>query len=258
MEPQELRHKVMVVDDEDSFRLVCCEILKATGRYETEGYATGEEAIAALQIRSYDAVVLDYVLPGASGLNVLQWMHEEKMDTPVILMTGAGSETVAVEAMKFGAYDYIPKHQFDKDHLPIVVQSVIERRAFKMEREMRQSLERDREKVQLTMKTMVDAVASLQQTVGNTLALISTTLDERQQDIEAIVPLERRSFVTQVCADLRHQFEVLSLASKALVNLSTFAMKRIQSTPGAIEYDADLRKTLEMLRTVSDSLDEEK
>jgi DNA-binding NarL/FixJ family response regulator len=251
------KHRILIVEDEESFRLVCREILRATGRYEVVTSATGEEGVAQLKSSVFDAIVLDYVLPGMSGLNVLQWMYEQKMETPVVVLTGAGTETIAVEAMKFGAYDYIPKQQFDRHHFPIVIQSIIERRAFKVEQALRLTLEMDRKKIQHTMNSMEDAVISLQQTVSNSLALISTTLEERRLELESLVSAEKKSDIIRICTDLKHQFGILALASKALSQLSTVAVKRVQNVIASADAERELRQVIHKLQEEQRSLDAE-
>jgi len=69
-------------------------------------------------------VLLDYKMPGTSGINVLQWMYGMKMDIPVILITGYGSEEIALEAWKWGAKDYFVKGKSDMSQLPELVLKV--------------------------------------------------------------------------------------------------------------------------------------
>lgn len=66
-------------------------------------------------------------------------MYEQKNETPVLMLTAAGTENIAVEAMKLGAYDYIKKDQLDLEHLPINLNGIYERYLFRKERENNQS-----------------------------------------------------------------------------------------------------------------------
>ena len=61
------------------------------------------------------------MMPGISGINLLQWMYGMKMNTPAILITGHGSEEIATEAWKWGAIDYFSKGQSDVTQLPSLV-----------------------------------------------------------------------------------------------------------------------------------------
>jgi FixJ family two-component response regulator len=63
-------------------------------------------------------------MPGTSGINVLQWMYGMKMDIPVIIITGYGSEEIALEAWKWGAKDYFVKGKSDMSQLPDLVLKV--------------------------------------------------------------------------------------------------------------------------------------
>ncbi len=115
--------RVLIVDDEPTYRLILSQTLKGCGHY-TEACDTGDAAIDLLKKNNYDVVLLDYKMPGTSGINVLQWMYGMKMDTPVIIITGYGSEEIALEAWKWGAKDYFVKGKSDMSQLPALVLKV--------------------------------------------------------------------------------------------------------------------------------------
>jgi DNA-binding NtrC family response regulator len=114
---------VLIVDDEPTYRIVLTQTLKGCG-HTTEACESGDDAISLLQKNKYDVVLLDYKMPGTSGINVLQWMYGMKMDVPVILITGYGSEEIALEAWKWGARDYFVKGKSDMSQLPELVLKV--------------------------------------------------------------------------------------------------------------------------------------
>ncbi|RPI05127.1 MAG: response regulator [Ignavibacteriae bacterium] len=114
---------VLIVDDEPTYRIVLTQTLKGCG-HTTEACESGDDAISLLQKNKYDVVLLDYKMPGTSGINVLQWMYGMKMDVPVILITGYGSEEIALEAWKWGARDYFVKGKSDMSQLPDLVLKV--------------------------------------------------------------------------------------------------------------------------------------
>jgi len=126
MTVQHLLH-VLVVDDENSVRLSIEMGLKMTNSFAVESCESGEDAVELLQKNTFDVIILDNRMPGMSGIDVLQWMHEQKVIIPVIMITAAGSEEVAVEALKHGVFDYIRKDQISKDRLAIAIKSVNER-----------------------------------------------------------------------------------------------------------------------------------
>jgi len=101
--------RVLIVDDEDATRWVLSEKLAAAG-FVTEDAANGALAIRAFHERQrFDAVLLDYRLPDADGLDLLRRMKHLSPTTSVVVMTAYSSVEVAVRAMKLGAADYTTK-----------------------------------------------------------------------------------------------------------------------------------------------------
>jgi DNA-binding NtrC family response regulator len=135
--------RILVVEDEAAIRLALSGLLRREG-YEVALADSGEQALAIFADEPADLVLTDLALGrGASGLDVLRAVKARRPETAVVMITAHGSEKIAVEAMKAGAEDYVPK-PFDNDEIRVVVQRALERR--RMEREHRMLLERvDRE-----------------------------------------------------------------------------------------------------------------
>ncbi|MFO7653912.1 MAG: sigma-54 dependent transcriptional regulator [Candidatus Krumholzibacteriia bacterium] len=100
--------KILVVDDEATIRMSLVEALGAEG-YEVVAAESGEEALARAHGEAFDLLVTDLRLPGVSGLDILKALRNQGKTTPVIMMTAYGDVDTAVAAMRFGAYDFIPK-----------------------------------------------------------------------------------------------------------------------------------------------------
>lgn len=100
--------KVMLVDDEQEFATTLAERLRMRGM-ETVTAFDGEQALRAIGQEKPDVVILDIMMPGMSGLQVLGKITEIAPGTPVILLTGIGSTTEGIAGMKIGAYDYLMK-----------------------------------------------------------------------------------------------------------------------------------------------------
>ena len=103
-----MKPRILIVDDEATIRASLQESLTAEG-YEVEAAETGEAALAHCHGSSFDLVVTDLRLPGVSGLEIMQALRNQGNATPVIMMTAYGDVDTAVEAMRLGAYDFIPK-----------------------------------------------------------------------------------------------------------------------------------------------------
>ena len=132
-----MKARVLVVDDEEKLRRVVELQLKTAG-FEVEQAGTAEEALK--RVEGADVILTDLRLPGLSGLELLADLRRQDSHTPVIVMTAFGSIETAVEAMKAGAVDFLPK-PFSLDHLMTVVNKALELRTLRDEnRELRAEL----------------------------------------------------------------------------------------------------------------------
>ena len=116
--------RILVVDDEKSLVLALKGLLKKEG-YEVDVAYSGEEAIAKIEPGTFHLVITDLSLGGKSGMDVLARAREVDPELAVVMITAYGSEKIAVEAMKAGAHDYIPK-PFDNDEIRVVVRRVLD------------------------------------------------------------------------------------------------------------------------------------
>ena len=132
-----MKATILVVEDEEKLRRVVELQLKGAG-FEVEQAGTVEQAMR-LADRA-DVILTDLRLPGVSGLELLANLRRQDSHTPVIVMTAFGSIETAVEAMKAGAVDFLPK-PFSLDHLMTVVNKALELRTLRDEnRELRAEL----------------------------------------------------------------------------------------------------------------------
>jgi EAL domain-containing protein (putative c-di-GMP-specific phosphodiesterase class I) len=102
------RPRVLVADDEDALRRAIGRILQNAG-FEVEAVEDGLQATERLSKGPFDAVLTDVRMPGMSGIGVLRVVRERDLELPVLLMTGAPDVESAVEALRYGASDYITK-----------------------------------------------------------------------------------------------------------------------------------------------------
>jgi DNA-binding NtrC family response regulator len=135
--------RVLVVEDEAGIRLALSGLLRREG-YEVVQCENGADALAQLENAAFDFVLTDLALgAGPSGLEVLRFARERQPETPIVMITAHGNEKIAVEAMKLGAEDYVPK-PFDNDEIRLVVRRALERTQLARENRMlRARVERD-------------------------------------------------------------------------------------------------------------------
>jgi len=134
---------IIVIDDEQIMREGCSRILSKDG-WAVITAENGKQGLEEVQARldKIDVILLDLMMPGVSGMEVLDQVRLIDPNLLVIVITGYATVESAVEAMKRGAYDFIPK-PFTPDQLRIVVRRALEKRAFQKEAEF---LRKERER----------------------------------------------------------------------------------------------------------------
>jgi two-component system, NtrC family, response regulator HydG len=110
---------ILVVDDEPSVRFALSELLSAAG-HDVREAEHAPAALAALDGDAADVVISDLNMPAMNGLSLLEEVRARHVNTLFILLTAHGDERIAVEALKLGAYHYIPK-PFDNDEIVAIV-----------------------------------------------------------------------------------------------------------------------------------------
>jgi len=99
---------VMVVDDQERMRSMLCRLLVAEG-HVTKSIPAGETALDRLASDEVDLVLLDLVLPGANGLQVLMRLRDRGFRAPVIVLSAVPDVAARVDALDLGAVDFVPK-----------------------------------------------------------------------------------------------------------------------------------------------------
>ena len=122
---------VLLVEDDPHVRLGCEQAMQLAG-IPVDGVASAEEAQRRLSADYAGIVVTDMRLPGMDGMALLRWVNQLDPKLPVIMITGHGDVTLAVEAMRSGAYDFMQK-PFSTGDLVDVVRRALEKRALVLE-----------------------------------------------------------------------------------------------------------------------------
>jgi DNA-binding NtrC family response regulator len=125
------RHKILVIDDDAIVAAALRRLLEQD--YEVETLDSAEEGLQRLQNSDFDVVVTDLQMRGKSGLELIKILHVEKPRLPVILLTGHHTTDHAIEASKFGAFDYVVKpigsEQEIREFLALIAKAVATRSA---------------------------------------------------------------------------------------------------------------------------------
>lgn len=113
------RIRVLIVDDEPTLRASCASVLEGAG-YEVDTSARGDDARDLLGRKPFDIVLLDLHMPVIPGMELLRICRERYPDTLTIIMTGNANVESGIEAMRSGAWDFLPK-PFTATHLEVLL-----------------------------------------------------------------------------------------------------------------------------------------
>ena len=118
---------LLIEDNGDTARLISGALRSTSEPFEVATVFSARDGLQHLAQHVVDCVLLDYRLPDADGLECLRKVRQTHPDVPVVVITGAGSEEVAVEAMKLGASDYLVKHGKYLVTVPVIVREALGR-----------------------------------------------------------------------------------------------------------------------------------
>jgi len=174
---------VLVIDDEESMRDSCAQILDKMGcRVETA--PDGESGLRRVREGRPDAVIVDLKMPGMSGLEVLDAVRGFDPQIVTVVITGYATVDAAVEAMKRGAYDFLPK-PFTPDEIRLILARALERRHLALEAER---LRREKKLLEDNVITMVShqlrsPLVAIQQYLEVLLAGMAGGLEDRPKEM---------------------------------------------------------------------------
>ena len=166
--------KILVAEDEESLRWVLKKALEEGG-YWVQTAANGRLAQQSLKENHFDVSLMDIKLPDVDGLTLLKEAKEAGVETAMILMTAQNTMRNAIEAMKYGAFDYITK-PFDIDEILVVVKRAIESR--KLSRDFRELKEEIKKRFEpgVTMIGASTAMQKVYKTIGQVVNTDATIL----------------------------------------------------------------------------------
>ena len=150
MKMLEKKSTILVIDDDESMRDSCTQILTKDG-FLAEIAKDGSSGLEKIKETKPDLVLIDLKMPGINGLEVLERTNEIDPNIIAVVITGYATVESAVEAMKKGAYDFLPK-PFTPDELRIIIKRGLERRKLILETE---SLRREKKLMEENFITMV-------------------------------------------------------------------------------------------------------
>ena len=154
--------KILIIDDEAPIRRVLRDILE-NENYQVEDASTGKEALQLVKDQDFDAIFCDIKMPEMDGIEVLEAIRQDS-DVPVIMLSGHGTIETAVEAIKKGAFDFIPKPP-DLNRLLITLRNALDKKNLTTENKVLKKAVKVQNKMigesrpMLQVKDMIEKVA---------------------------------------------------------------------------------------------------
>jgi len=134
-----LKYQILIADDEPAITVGLAELLQLEG-YETTTVSDGKDALKQIKEKAFDIALLDLVMPGLDGLQVLTEIKKIGLPTTVIMISGKGSTEATVKAIKSGAYDYLDK-PVDPNRLRTIIAKALEHQSLVIKnRELEQEI----------------------------------------------------------------------------------------------------------------------
>jgi putative nucleotidyltransferase with HDIG domain len=180
--PARLRRpaRILVVDDEAPVRSMIGITLERQG-YDVQLAASGREAMEILEQNVFDLVLTDIVMQDGNGITLLERMHGQQPQLPVVMVTAIHDIGVAIDSMRRGAYDYLLK-PFEREHLLGTVQRALDhRQAMQESQSYQQSLE---QVVRARTEMLRQAMEDLEHSYDITLEALGDALDLKDSETE--------------------------------------------------------------------------
>ncbi|MGA9932245.1 MAG: HD domain-containing phosphohydrolase [Terriglobales bacterium] len=173
--------RILVVDDEETIREIVCSMLGGA-HFHTRQAANGIEALAILESgEEFDLVLSDLMMAEMDGIALLERIKERYPDVPVVMVTTVHDISVALQAIRNGAYDYLPK-PFEREQLLATVRRALENRRLKRENDAyRTNLEG---LVTERTQQLNSAISRLEESYDITLAALGDALDLKDNETE--------------------------------------------------------------------------
>jgi len=172
--------RILVVDDEAHVRSMIGVTLERQG-YDVQMAGCGREALEVLERNAFDLVLTDIVMQDGNGIALLERVHGQQPQLPVVMVTAIHDISVAIDAMRRGAYDYLLK-PFEREHLVSTVQRALDhRQALQESLNYQQNLE---QVVRARTEMLRQAMEELEHSYDVTLEALGDALDLKDSETE--------------------------------------------------------------------------
>ncbi len=239
--------RILFVDDDKDILLMVEQYLQMQG-YDVLTVNSGLKALDVIKDQEIDIIFSDYKMPEFNGLELLAAVKQYKPEIEVIIVTGYGSMESAIQAMKFGSYDYMQK-PFKLDHLKLIIDRIIEEKKVKDKAALIRKRGRERHKFEglVGISARMQQVYELIEAVGreNPMVLIQgesgTGKELVARTIHQRSPRRDNAFVPMNCGSATE-----GIAEEEIVQHVTALMQKVHGGTLYLDEIAELAPTLRL------------
>ena len=238
--------RILLIDDDKEFVAAVAGQLKAKFNYETSVAANPLQATEMLERSSkgIDVILVDYEMPEMNGLAFLHWMNKQRNQTPVIMLTATGSDLVAAEAMKLGAYDYMRKEQLDLQHLGHVLEATSERHRYRVAQEVDEEQLREIGLNKQATDKARDVLNTITPPLNTALANIDFEIEVKGGELlEELDPVSRKK-VESLFREVLKEIKVLEMSVRGMLTLYRILYAHHKEEDEIEEIRKDVEETL--------------
>jgi CheY-like chemotaxis protein len=212
---------ILLVDDDEFFAEIVAGQLQDELQHRVTIARSGRQAKELLENSTshFDIILTDYYMPEMNGLDLLQWMYDNHIETPVVMLTAVGSDIVAVDAMKLGAYDYVRKEQLDLTHLGVVINATNERHRFRVTQSFEEERAREIKLNKLATDKVRDVLNAITPTLNSALANMNGDIESQGEKLCAQLSSPLREQLHDFLKKLQHEAATLETSVRGLLGL---------------------------------------
>lgn len=220
--------RILFIDDEEIVLRSCRRIFAGSG-YEIETAMSGEEGLSKALNQDFDLVVTDLKMPGIGGMEVLTRLRKSRPDTTVIIFTGYASVDTAREALKNGAFDYIPK-PFTPEEIREVIKNALEARAGKQ-------------------RTMLDLMAIVSHELKSPVSALHTTASTLYKGYFGQLSPEQMKILETIIRNCEYLEDII----RSYLDLSKMELDQLDSFKEQIYFVKDVVEEVLTLPEIQDN-----
>jgi len=242
---------ILIVDDDEHFRKFFSAVMQDEFNHRVVTVSSGIEALEILRNGKafFDLIFLDYFMPQMTGLEVMKNLNAERIGIPVVMLTGAGNEGIAVEAMKLGAYDYLRKEEIDIPHVGTIIEATRERHMFRVAREFEEEQAREILLNKEATEKVRGVINAITPAMNSALASIAVELEIHARNALSDIPEGGdRIRIQSVFNELKRQVDVLESGIRGLLNLYQLVYARHEMSSAIEEIEKELEERIRNLR----------